>query len=52
MALRAFQLGMFPGQWECAGIMVKGDVFPAGWDVADRTILPELTVVMVIFCVA
>jgi len=41
---------MFPGQWEGAGIMVKGDVLPAGWGVADRTLLPELTVVMIVFC--
>lgn len=51
MALCAFQLSMFPGQREGAGIVVKGDVLPTCWDMADRTILPELTVVMIIFCV-
>ncbi len=32
--------------------MVKCDVLPAGWDMAERTILPKLTVVMVVFCMA
>ena len=51
MALYASQLGVCPGQREGACIVVKGDVIPACRGMADRTILSELTVVMVIFCV-
>ena len=52
MALRAFHQRMFPGQREGAGIMVKGNVFPASRNMTERTILPELSVVMIVPCMA
>ena len=40
---------MRAGQRECAGIMIKGDIFPAGRYMADGAIASKLAVMMIVF---
>lgn len=48
MALHAIQQGMSAGQRECRGIVIEGNILPAGRHVAEGTVLPQLTVMLVV----